>query len=118
MYKDRPMTDEMADKYVHLIDRRGKALSQGKAVIEKFQSEYDKITTSLKDGFKPFLIWYISCGTNKLKLSAIEKTSAEAKEAGLFDAINARLDEGNSEAFLSECLKLQTIYLGYAEGKR
>ena len=110
MIKRGYMTQEQADKYVHYVSRKGKALSLPPEQLEKFQSEYDKIVTFLKENLLNYVIFMSAGGTNRYNKHTMKLAIARAKRNGLIADIQHALKIGDAETFVQKCSGLRKNY--------
>lgn len=104
------MTDEEAAYYVTQIARRGKANALPPEQLAKYKKAYDGITAHLKENFRPYLVYYVSSGKNRLSEPILAETIKKAKAIDLFQNLNNALSAGDADTFNWYCWLLKLLY--------
>ena len=104
------MTQEQANKYVHFVARKGKALSLPPEQLEKFQKEYDKISSFLRENFLSYIVYMSAGGMNRYNKRTMKVAIEKACRNGLILNIKKALKAGDAEVFLQLCSGLRKNY--------
>lgn len=110
MAMSRRMTDVEMEHYLKQVERRGKAKILPSSELEKWRSEYDKITAYLKEHYRNFVCSNIIHRNRYIDLDVFNRFVAE-EEYGLIALTHQVLDEGNSEDFRLICWLMHLKYM-------
>lgn len=110
MAMSRRMTDVEMEHYLKQVERRGKAKSLPPAELEKWRSEYDKITAHLKKYYQNFICSSIIRRNRYIDLDVFRRF-VEEEEDGLLALAKQALREGNAEDFSLACWMMHLKYM-------
>lgn len=105
-----PMTKEEFEQYRILVQRKGKAMSVPRELrLGKYGAEYQKIVSTIREQFQPYVTYYITDGKNILLNDG--GIAAEVKnQKSIFSGINTALYDGDLKKMDRYCDRLKKVY--------
>lgn len=105
-----PMTKEEFEQYRILVQRKGKAMAVPRELrLGKYGAEYQKIISTLREQFQPYVTYYITDGKNILLNDG--GIAAEVKnQKSIFSGINTALYDGDLKKMDEYCDRLKKVY--------
>ena len=101
-------TKEQAEQYLVLIERRGKALQQGKEVILEHKKSFDQINLQIRMQLLPYLFYRIF--NNQLpNYPNIVAIWLRAEQKGLMQDLARTIINGDQKWFEIICQKLKEV---------
>lgn len=111
------MTDDEMQNYIKQVERRGKALHLPKAELEKWKTEYDKISDYLNRNYKRFMVSKIVRRRAYADV-AVFHAFVESEKDGLIAGAREMLNQGDALNFDWFCWLAHLRYMTMVGEKR
>lgn len=111
------MTDDEMKHYIKQVERRGRALNLPRAELEKWKTEYDKISDYLNRNYKRFMVSKIVRRRAYADV-AVFNAFVEAERDGLIAGAREMLHQGDALNFDWFCWLAHLRYMTMVGEKR
>lgn len=111
------MTDDEMQHYIKQVERRGKALHLPKAELEKWKTEYDKISDYLNRNYRRFMVSQIVRRRAYADV-AVFQAFVESEKDGLIAGAREMLNQGDALNFDWFCWLAHLRYMTMVGEKR
>jgi len=116
MERFQHMTCDEAEEFITQVSNLGQIMEFQKDQQSENQNSIEKLKTYLRANFVPYLIYYISDGTNHLSEAAVQKVLSGEKWTNAIRRVNTYLNAGDAEGVICYCRALRAYYRAMKHG--